>query len=74
MNFSSEEAQPKYACRACGSVELRSDLDTFQVFIAIGDKLVHVRSEGTPGGLQGLYCYDCGEQIEAGSLGNIRIE
>ena len=65
---------PKCACRECGSVQLRSDLDTYQVFLAQDDKLVHLRSEGTPGGLQGLYCYECGKEIEAGCLGDIRIE
>ena len=70
----SEESPPKYACQVCGSTRLRSDLNAFDVFVAQDDKLVHVRDEGTPGGLQELYCYDCGEEIEAGYLGDIRIE
>ena len=74
MNCNADEPKPKYACRVCGSAELRSELNAFDVFIARGDKLVHVRNEGTPGGLQGLYCYECGEAIEAGYLGDIRIK
>ena len=69
-----ERNLPKCACRVCGSVQLRSDLDTYQVFLAQDDKLVHLRSEGAPGGLQSLYCYECGEEIEAGDLGDLSIE
>ena len=74
MSTENREVPPKYACQECGSVELRSDLNAFTVFVAEGDKLLHVRDEGAPGGLQGLYCYECGEEIDAGYLGDIPIE
>ena len=74
MNCNADEPKPKYACQACGSTRLRSELNAFNVFIARGDKLVHVRDEGIACSLQELYCYECGEEIDAGYLGNIRIE
>ena len=74
MNSENNEAPPKYGCHECGSVELRSELNAFNVFIARGDRLVHVRDEGVACGLQELYCYECGEEIDAGYLGDIRIE
>ena len=65
---------PKYACRRCGSLKLRSNFDTFQVFRAEGDKIIHIGSDFLASGLWGLYSYECDEEIQVESLGSVKIE
>ena len=75
MNPENTENLPKYACRECGSDELRGEMHGFEVFRAEGDKIIHVRSEGTDGGLGGLFCYECDEPIPVeGSFSTVPIE
>lgn len=64
---------PKYACKECGSDEVRSEYDSYQVFRAEDDKLVHLRSEFPVTGLLALYCNWCGEQIQ-GNMAEATIE
>ena len=73
MNSNSNDVRPKYACCMCGSNEVRNELDTYQVFLAEGDKLVHLRSEYFGTGLLALYCNSCYEPIEVDDLGKIEI-
>ena len=74
MNSDNNEAYPKYACAQCGSVEVRGDFDTYQVYRAEGDKLIHLRSEFTDPAILALYCNTCGERIEIENLYEITIE
>lgn len=74
MNPDSNEVSPKYGCRRCGSVEVRGDFDTYQVYRAEGDKLIHLRSEFTDPAVLSLYCNECGGRIEIGDLCDIKIE
>ena len=64
---------PKYACKECGSDEVRSQFDTYQVFRAEGDRLVHLRSEFPVTGLLALHCNWCDEPIQ-GNMAEITIE
>ena len=73
MNPESIVPLPKYACKECGSQEVRGDFDTYQVFLAEDDKLVHLRSEFTDPAILALYCNECGEQIDE-DLHGIKIE
>lgn len=74
MNPESNEARPQYACRVCGADEVRGDFDSYQVYIAQGDKLIHLRSESTDPGVLALYCNRCGEEIEIDDITEIEIE
>ena len=65
MNPENTGALPKFACKECGSLEVRNDFDTYQVFLAEDDKLIHLRSEFTDPAILRLYCNFCGEQIDA---------
>ena len=69
-----EHNLPKYACRQCGSDEVRGDLDTYQVYRADGDRLFHLRSEFTDPAILALYCNSCGEKLEIDDLGEIQFE
>ena len=69
MNSSTNEARPKYACTSCGSDEVRGDFDSYQVYLAEGDKLIHLRSEFTDPAIMELYCNRCHESIEEDLLG-----
>lgn len=73
MTSENNATSPKYACKECGSDEVRSQFDTYQVFRAEGDKLVHLRSEFPVTGLLALYCNWCDEQIQ-GNMAEITIE
>ena len=64
---------PKYACKECGSDEVRGDFDTYPVYLAEGDKLVFLRTELTDIGVMELYCNSCGEEIDE-NLDGITIE
>ena len=68
------ESLPKYACRNCGSDEVRGDFDTYQVYRAEGDRLVHLRSEFTDPAILALYCAECHEPIEIGDLAELKIQ
>ena len=74
MNSDDNEVNPKYACTRCGSVEVRGDLDTYQVYLAEDDKLIHLRSEFTDPAILALYCNACGERIQIENLSEITIE
>lgn len=74
MKADQNESRPKYGCADCGSDEVRGDFDTYQVFIAKGDKLIHIGSDFVAGGITGLYCLGCGESIEVEDCGRIQIE
>ena len=65
MTSDNTATPPKYDCTECGSTEVRGDFDTYQVFLAEGDKLVHLRSEFTDPALLHLYCNRCHVEIEA---------
>ena len=73
MTSDNTSTSPKYACKECGSDEVRSQFDTYQVFRAEGDKLVHLRSEFPVTGLLALYCNWCDERIQ-GDMAEITIE
>lgn len=73
MTYANTETLPKYACPKCGSREVRGDFDTYQVYLAEGDKLVHLRSEMTDPAILELYCNACGIEIEA-DLDEVHIE
>lgn len=66
---------PKYACRLCGSNEIRGEFDSYPVFQAEGDRLVFLRMDSIPGGLSELYCNFCHESIdvEYEKLGDIEV-
>ena len=65
--------RPKYACIHCGNDEVRGDFDTYQVYRAEGNRLVHLRSEATDPAILELYCNACGREIEIDDLGEIEI-
>ena len=73
MSTQNSSELAKYACRNCGSDEVRGDFDTYQVYRAEGDRLVHLRSELTDPAILALYCNSCEEQIEIEDLGEITI-
>lgn len=74
MNSHNDETIPKYGCRRCGSVEVRGGFDTYQVYRAEGDKLIHLRSEFTDPAILSLYCNECDGRIEIEELADIKIE
>lgn len=74
MSVDDNKALPKYACPRCGSYEVRGDFDTYQVYLAEGDKLIHLRSEWTDPAVLALYCNMCNERIEIEDLTQIMIE
>ncbi len=74
MTCDDNSALPKYACRHCGSDEVMGGLDTYPVFLAEGDKLIHLRSESTDMGILALYCHSCGKNIEVEYISEIKIE
>ena len=74
INIGIKDLLPKYACRNCGSDEVRGDFDTYPVFRAEGDNLVHLRSESAGGSVLTLYCNECQEPIEAEVMSDIAIE
>ena len=61
----------KYACRRCGSTELHGGLDTYQVYLAEGDKLSYLRSEYADPEILALYCNICGAEIEVEDFSEI---
>ena len=65
MTSENNATNPKYACKECGSEEVRGDFDTYQVYRAEGDKLIYLRSEFTDPVILALYCNDgsCGARI-----------
>ena len=65
MTSENNANSPKYACKECGNDEVRGDFDTYQVYRAEGDKLIHLRSEFTDPAIMALYCNDfsCGARI-----------
>ncbi len=73
-NPDGKESPAKYACPHCGSAEVRGDFDTYQVYMAEGDKLFHLRSEFTDPAILALYCNECGERIEIENLEDVMIE
>ena len=74
MSTDPGELPPKYACAECGSDEVRGDFDTYQVYRAEGDQLIHLRSEFTDPAVLALYCMECGERIDIEDLREIKIE
>ena len=73
MTPANTEIRPKYACTECGSTEVRGDFDTYQVYQAEGNKLVHLRSEWTDPAILELYCNVCHVEIEV-DLDGVVIE
>ena len=65
MTSANTETRPKYACPECGSTEVRGDFDTYQVYLAEGDRLIHLRSEFTDPAILALYCNMCDVEIDA---------
>lgn len=65
--------RPKYACAECGNDEVRGDFDTYQVYLAEGDRLIHLRSEATDPGILALYCNACGAEIWLEDLDEVEI-
>ena len=74
INIAIKDALPKYACRYCGSDEVRGDFDTYQVFRAEGDKIVFQRSECPDGSVLALYCNQCQAPIEIENVAEIKID
>lgn len=73
MTTENSSDRPKYACAECGNDEVRGDFDTYQVYLAEGDKLIHLRSEATDPAILELYCNACGAEVEIDDLGEIEI-
>lgn len=67
-------SDPIYACRICGSDEIRGEPDSYPVFLAEDDKIVYLRSETYANDLSELYCNHCDEPIEVEDFGAIKIE
>ena len=65
---------PKYACKECGSVNIRSDFNGYDIFIARGDKLIHVGDEHLEPLIQTLFCMDCDEELPGQFLDDLNIE
>jgi len=65
---------PKYACKECGSVNIRSDFNGYDIFIARGDKLLHVGDKHLEPLIQALFCLDCDEELPVQSLDDLEIE
>ena len=74
MRTANTESRPKYACHVCGSDEVRTDPETYQVFLAQGDKLIFLRSDFNASGLSTIYCNECDEEIEVENLGDVVVE
>ena len=74
INIAIKDTLPKYACRNCGSHEVRGDFDTYPVFQAEGDKLVFQRKECPDGSVLVFYCTDCHEPIEIENVAEVKIE
>ena len=68
------EELPKYACRNCGSDEVRGDFDTYQVYRAEDDRLVHLRSEFTDPAVLVLFCTQCHGRIHIEDITEIKFE
>ena len=73
MSAENITTHPKYACKECGSVEVRSELNGYEVFRAEGDQLIHLRSECMEAGLIELHCLSCHEPIEVDDFGSIKF-
>ena len=65
---------PEVCLRRMRSDEVRGDFDTYQVYRAEGDNLIHLRSEFTDPAVLALYCTECGERIGIENLSDITIE
>ena len=65
---------PKYACKEYGSDEVRSEFNGYDVFLAEGDKLILIRSEGMEDGVFGLCCLSCNMAIEVDDFAELSIE
>ena len=74
MSRENYEGIPKFACRRCGSVKLRGNFFTRQVFFAEGDGIIHVASGDPESGKLELYCFNCDEEIEGWFTEEIPIE
>ena len=73
MTSENNATSPRFACKECGSDEVRGDFDAYPVFRAEDDKIVFLRSELTCAGVLELYCNSCGEEIDE-ELDGITIE
>ena len=73
MTSENNATSPRFACKECGSDEVRGDFDTYPVFRAEDDKIVFLRTESTDTGVLELYCNSCGEEINEG-LDGITLE
>lgn len=74
MTSQRNDPLPQYACRICGSDEIRGEPDSYPVFRAEDDKIVYLRSETYDNDLSDLICNECLEPIEVADFGRIRIE
>ena len=57
-----ENEKPKYACRNCGCIEIISNPNACDTFIAEGDALYYRKSELTYDPLE-FFCQYCGKAI-----------
>ena len=73
MTSENNATSPRFACKECGSDEVRGDFDTYPVYRAEDDKIVFIRTELTDIGVTELYCNSCGEGIDE-NLEGITIE
>ena len=73
MTTENSSDRPKYACDQCGNDEVRGDFDTYQVYRAEGDRLIHLRSEATDPAILELYCNSCGAEIWLEDLDEVEI-
>ena len=74
MHPENTKTTPKYACKECGSVNIRSDFNGYDIFIARGSKLIHVGDEHLEPLIQALFCMDCDEELPVQSLDDITVE
>lgn len=74
MTSQRNDPLPQYACRICGSDEIRGEPDSYPVFRAEDDKIVYLRSETYDNDLSDLICNECHEPIEVADYGRIKIE
>ena len=74
INHNNNEDLPKFACQSCGSVKLRGDFYTRQVFLAVGNEILQLESGVPEWGKLVLSCLSCDEEIENWPTEEIPIE
>ena len=53
---------PKYACPKCGAAEFITAPNSYDLFEAVGDKLLWRKTESGDSDEDALFCRECGER------------